>query len=112
MPNYLKYDGELARTTYRHTVKQYLPQLIMERDTKFGSVAPFLMLNKYNREQYIDLLQRTDHPLLKNKDAILEKAKHALGMKKDDQSALYKAKSNNIPSMEVLRWLEKNPEWH
>jgi len=112
MPNYLKYDGELARTTYRQAVKQYLPPIIMERDSKFGSVAPFLMLNKYNWNQYIDLLQRTDHPLLKNKDAILEKAKHASEIKKDDQSALHKVKSNNIPSMELLRWLEKNPEWH
>lgn len=104
MPNELKYEGELARTAYRKAVGRYLPPLILERDSKYGSVAPFLSLNKpISPEQINELIKQL--PVLRF-------------LRPDDYFKPQKIKSRSgqtsigrkYPPPDVLLWLVQNQE--
>lgn len=95
MPNEFKYEGELSRTFFRNTVSKYLPPMIMQRNDKFGSVAPFLkMQNRVTDTQISHLME------IAPKVSFLNKAY----LSKPDTKAAR-------PSVEVLLWLIKNKDW-
>src|SRR6185437_14110743 len=41
MPNHIKYEGEITRSAYRDAVRKYLPEEVLQRNSKKGNVAPF-----------------------------------------------------------------------
>lgn len=86
MPNEFKYEGELSRTFFRNTVSKYLPPMIMQRNDKFGSIAPFLKGQKKITDDRISQLMETAP-----KVSFLNKADH--------------------PPLEMLLWLIKNKDW-
>lgn len=95
MPNEFKYEGELSRTFFRNTVSKYLPPMIMQRNDKFGSIAPFLQMQKrITDEQISQLLEIAPKVSFLNK--------------------VYLNKTNTKgarPSVDVLLWLIKNKDW-
>jgi len=115
MPHYLKYEGTLARTAFRKALKDYLPPLILERDSKYGSLAPFFKLSDH-RGQYTDILKASlaklpkNYPLIKT-DEVMKRLELAAERDKLPEGASRKERSKyKLPSLEVLRWLEKNHE--
>ena len=98
LPNRLKYEGELSRTLYRKAVAPYLPPLILQRDSKYGSVAPFLSAYPINEQQNIQALieQLPNLPFLKKE------------VYNTEHSKTEKRKFPNHPSMDLMLWITKN----
>ncbi|WP_158797055.1 asparagine synthase-related protein [Pedobacter sp. L105] len=88
MPNAYKYEGELSRTFYRNTVSKYLPPLLMQRNDKYGSVAPFLSQQKKITEAEIARL-----------------------MSQIPKTSFLKNKLVHRPPVEIWLWLIKNQDW-
>jgi asparagine synthase (glutamine-hydrolysing) len=110
IPNDLKYEGQLARTAFRKAMKNDLPALILERDSKEGSVAPFLSLLKADYNAIRDIIEHVGHEKLVDKQEILRRAEISQqlgkGIKEKHRDVRIKSK---MPSIKILRWLEKNP---
>jgi len=51
LPNYLKYEGPLERTLYRNSIKKYLPNEVMLRNDKSGSMMAYSYTGE-NEEKY------------------------------------------------------------
>jgi len=103
MPNEYKYEGELSRTFYRNTVSKYLPDMLMKRNDKYGSIAPFLSLQKRITDAEIkDLIKQIPKAAFLNKDLyeIRESALNGPVTKKDKLQ----------PPVELLLWLIKNKD--
>ena len=96
LPNYIKHEGAMTRTAFRHALKEYLPATVLARDNKSGTTAPFRVTPKA-----LDIRQET----LKN-----------LFSSFGDPNELYNIiirqsignKYNEIAMLELLRWFEKN----
>jgi len=104
MPNDLKYEGELTRTAYRKAVGQYLPPLVLQRNDKYGSVAPFLSIaSKLSKaEMQLLIMQLPDFAFLK-KDIYLKNL--------DDPHGKKPLKYMRHPPAEVIMWLVDNKDW-
>jgi asparagine synthase (glutamine-hydrolysing) len=101
MPNEYKYEGELSRTFYRNTVSKYLPEMLMKRNDKYGSIAPFLSLEKRITDAEIkDLIKQTPKVAFFNKD--IYESYDALNTPATNK------KGKPQPPVEVLLWLIKN----
>jgi asparagine synthase (glutamine-hydrolysing) len=109
MPNELKYEGTLARTAFRKALKDHLPQLILERDSKYGSIAPFLVDNKLDFEGMKALVNEiADSPLLK-RDAMLERINQLQAKGKQKLDDDYKVRVfSKMPPMDLLKWIAQN----
>jgi asparagine synthase (glutamine-hydrolysing) len=102
MPNEYKYEGELSRTFYRNTVGKYLPDMLMKRNDKYGSIAPFLSLEKRITDAEIkDLTKQIPKVAFLNKD-IYENHDGTLN------GSVTNKKDKPQPPVEVLLWLIKN----
>ncbi|CAN5489899.1 lasso peptide isopeptide bond-forming cyclase [soil metagenome] len=112
MPNELKYEGPLARTAFRKALHDFLPPAILERDNKYGSIAPFFML--YDRGSYVEVLKEVLERIPENsvikKDVVLNRIKNnSQSTKKPGDKTYKERKYSKLPNLELLRWLEKNP---
>ncbi|WP_448701649.1 asparagine synthase-related protein [Mucilaginibacter sp. AW1-3] len=96
MPNYLKYEGTLNRTAYRKALKDFLPQEVLERDNKFGGMAPY-------REPI------KDEAIIKQKSEEHKKAMETLFKNLEGNPLLKVAKPGVGLDVTFLRWLEQNP---
>jgi asparagine synthase (glutamine-hydrolysing) len=104
MPNEFKYEGELTRTFYRNTVSKYLPQMLMERNDKYGSVAPFLSLKDRIIDDEVNrLTQQIPETSFINKQ-LYEGYSSEKKPKKDAKSGLF-------PPIELFLWLNNNKSW-
>lgn len=97
LPNYLKYEGTLNRTAYRKALKDFLPAEVLERDNKFGGMAPY-------REPI------TDEGILKKRAEENKKAMDMLFKNLKDNPMLKTAKMGTGFDVTLLRWLEQNPD--
>jgi asparagine synthase (glutamine-hydrolysing) len=104
MPNELKYGGSLRRNTYRNSVRKYLPFIILQRDTKYGSVAPFLQFQKTKIVNDVELLfqELPENSIIKNE--IIEKHIKHLSQKRFSNKKKNKCL---LPSLELMRWIQK-----
>ncbi|EDM37295.1 hypothetical protein PBAL39_09136 [Pedobacter sp. BAL39] len=92
MPNEFKYEGELSRTFFRNTLSKYLPPMLMQRNDKYGSVAPFINRNrKTSNEQFHQLLDTAPEI------SFINKARYRQQGTEPRQSLL-----------EILLWITKN----
>lgn len=90
MPDELKYHAEINRHAYRQSVKDYLPDIVMNRLTKIGNLAPFW--NKANR--------------LNERKIEIEKIREQL-QENGDLPLKLKSTYNPTAAIEILRWLSK-----
>jgi asparagine synthase (glutamine-hydrolysing) len=103
MPNEYKYEGELTRTFYRNTVSKYLPDMLMKRNDKYGSIAPFLSLkNRITNDEIKALMAETPEVAFLNK-ALYNGYNSA-------NKPLTDKKKQTYPPIEILLWLIKNKE--
>ena len=110
MPNELKYEGTLARTAFSKAMHTYLPPLILERDSKYGSIAPFLSVDKLDFEAIRGMVNAIpEHPNVL-KSAILDRINYCeRQMEVDREKLSYKDRLKaKLPNLELLRWMEKN----
>lgn len=98
MPNYLKYEGELNRTAYRKALKDFLPKEVLERDNKFGGMAPY---RKPVTDETIIKQKREEHT--KAMDALFENLKGNSFLKQPIER-------KGGFDITLLRWLEQNPD--
>jgi asparagine synthase (glutamine-hydrolysing) len=104
MPNEFKYEGDLTRTFYRNTVSKYLPQMLMERNDKYGSIAPFLSLKNRILDEEINLLTaQVPQTSFINKQ-LYEGYSSQKDLKKYKTAGLF-------PPIELFLWLTKNKDW-
>jgi len=107
MPNELKYGGSLRRNTYRNAVKKYLPPIILERDTKAGSIAPFMSLQRQTLLSDISSIfnELPGNGLIK-KEPVQKNIKHI----HQQGFTLENILKYRLPSIELMRWIQKNEE--
>lgn len=103
MPNEYKYEGELTRTFYRNTVSKYLPDMLMKRNDKYGSIAPFLSVNnRITTDEIKDLIKQSPDVAFLSKDRFGDF---------DNLNTRVAAKKNTAyPPTEILLWLIKNKD--
>lgn len=113
MPNYLKYEGTLARTAFRKALKDYLPPLILERDSKYGSLAPFSQLsrasNRYGQVISEILAKLPENSLIKTAEVKRRLELEEQRDKLTEKSSRKERSQYKLPPLDVLRWMEKNP---
>jgi len=98
MPNYLKYDGELSRTTYRNAVEKYLPDIVYNRRDKLGNIMPFKSAPEAisNRQALlISMLRTFENKSIYNTISTIKSPAN---------------KYNHHQFLELLRWFKKNFE--
>ncbi|WCT11883.1 asparagine synthase-related protein [Mucilaginibacter jinjuensis] len=103
MPNEYKYEGELTRTFYRNTVSKYLPDMLMKRNDKYGSIAPFLSVNKrITTDEVKNLIKQSPEVAFLSKERFDGfDSPYTPGNSKKDKP---------YPPVEVLLWLIKNKD--
>jgi asparagine synthase (glutamine-hydrolysing) len=104
MPNEYKYEGDLTRTFYRNTVSKYLPQMLMERNDKYGSIAPFLSLKNRITDEEINLLTAQVQATSFINKELYKDYSSKRGLKKEKKAGLY-------PPIEIFLWLKNNKDW-
>lgn len=110
MPNEIKYEGTLARTAFRKAMKNDLPQMILERDSKYGSVAPFFALMQPESELLSNLLKNLPDSGLINKPEIIRRIDLNKKLGKAIKDAPKKVRlMNKLPDAHIISWLQKNP---
>ncbi len=94
MPNNLKSEGDMSRNAYRMAIGKYLPELVLNRDNKSGSIAPFRIGQNTRQKQEV---------ILKIINSINTQQGHA-------NKTISHSNINNklFRYIEVLRWMEKN----
>jgi asparagine synthase (glutamine-hydrolysing) len=98
MPNHIKSEGEMSRNAYRAAIKKYLPESVLERESKSGNIAPFR-----NMPKSVNMRQ----------DALLNMLNLTNGKSSDMNKILSHSPNNEsklIKYIELLRWMEKNPK--
>jgi asparagine synthase (glutamine-hydrolysing) len=93
MPNHLKYEGNLARSAFRKAMQDYLPQSILERDNKRGTMAPYMDADALERK------------MKEEKEHLEQLLKNLKGNPFINPSINKKNKINTA----ALRWLAQNP---
>ncbi|OCX50635.1 hypothetical protein BEL04_22965 [Mucilaginibacter sp. PPCGB 2223] len=98
LPNDLKYEGDLNRTAYRKALKDFLPREVLERDNKFGGMAPY-------REPI------KDEAVIKQRRDEQQKALEQLLKNIGNNPLLNSKRPKNVGfDATLLRWLEQNPD--
>lgn len=109
MPNEMKYEGNISRHAYRMAVQEYLPDIILQRDSKIGSNAPFLTgWREKRKKEVVQMLQHFPNTALIKPGAIPLKIKQLTSDGGDKKLDINELISLQTPSLNVLRWIEKN----
>ncbi len=96
LPNWLKNEGHGSRFMFKNSIATYLPQLILDRDDKTGSVAPF----RATENMLANRIELTIH--------LLESLNASDALKKLITTQSFKFKYIQASLPELLRWCEKN----
>jgi asparagine synthase (glutamine-hydrolysing) len=111
MPNEIKYEGTLARTAFRKAMKNDLPQMILERDSKYGSIVPFFALVPPEPELLTNLLEKLPANTSVNKGEIIKRINLNTELGEAIREEPRKVRiMSKLPDARILRWLEKNPD--
>jgi len=107
IPNHLKYSGPLGRDLFRQSLSKYLPTIIQQRTSKFGSIAPFLKLPKTKGQNpIIQIIKDMPENNLLKKTATLKNIEMPpLKIKMPDNWI-----KRPVPTFDIIYWLQKNPE--
>ncbi len=111
MPNQIKYTGKLSRSAFRIAVQKYLPPSIRERDSKAGSIAPFLLLvdRKKTEQEKLKIVQSLPNIPFIKKNIVIQNINYYLQKEKSDNIDRFKTiYSVPVPELYILRWAEKN----
>ncbi|MBS7563857.1 hypothetical protein KHS38_05525 [Mucilaginibacter sp. Bleaf8] len=104
MPNELKYEGEQSRTAFKKAVAPYLPDMILQRDDKFGSVIPFLSSRlRLTRQEIKSLIEQLPDLKILKKEAYFK-----------NMNSPFSPENNRkypIPYPDVMIWMIKNKNW-
>ncbi len=111
IPNEFKYEGIMSRSMFRNSLKKFLPSIVVERNDKYGSIAPFLALYSKNSQQTLDFLVKAcqKNPFL-NSEEILYRvhcASESISQSKKFNQREHAQKM--LPALEIVRWIERNP---